>query len=187
MKKLFTGLCAAICAGVITAVAITAATGCKSVPSTGTMYNVTYAVGLAAGIIANEKDIDVASRKAVGEILDVAKTWTPATNETFYAAWMEPANDYVWKLIEAERLDDTQGAGVVKAFSYVCKGLDFVFEKRYPSAKQYKEVVSAAIDGLIDGFVTVFKTDDTEALAVSPRVLRDYDVEAYNWLKATAK
>lgn len=186
MKKLLMGFCAAICAGVITAVALTAATGCKSVPTNGTMYNISYAVGIAAGLIANETNLDIESRKAVGEILELAKKWTPATNETFEVAWMEPAKDHVAKLIEEGRLDQAQGAAVLKAFSYACNGLDFVFEKRYPSAKQYKELVSAAIDGFVDGFVTVFKTTDDKALS-SSSAIQYYDVEAYRWLKATAK
>lgn len=186
MKKIMLNLCAVICTAAVMTVAIEATTGCKSVPTNDTMYTTSYAIGIAAGLITNETKIDDASRNAVCEIMGIVRYCVPETNETFMVAWMTKATDHVTQLIEAGKLTAAQGKMVLTAFSLACQGLDYIFEVRYPSAKVYKDLVVAAIDGFCDGFLTVFKPVNVSETR-SSCTAQYYDAEAYNWLKANRK
>lgn len=177
-------LCAAICAGTMTVVVLESATGCKSVPTNDTMYMTSYAVGVATGLISNNTKIDNDTRNAICDIINIVRQCVPETNQTFEVAWMPIAVKHVEKLITEGKLNVAQGKMVITAFSLACQGIDYIFEIRYPSAKTYRDLVIAAIDGFADGFLTVFKPING-ALA-SPATLQ-YDVEAYNWLKENAR
>jgi len=162
----------------------TASVGCKSVPTTDTMYRTSYAVGVTTGMIANETKIDDASRNAICDVLNIVSSCVPETNQTFEAAWMPIAKAHIAKLVEDGKLDAAQARMVETTFSLIVQGIDYLFEYRFPKAKAYKEVVIAAIDGFTGGFLTVFKpANDTLS---SARTV-EFDAQAYQWLKANKK
>lgn len=166
-------------------------TGCKTVPSNDAMYTTSYAIGVAAGMITNETKIDDESRNAVCEIMSIVRSCTPATNETFEAKWMDIARAHVDTLVKEGKLDKVQGEIVLTAFRLACKGIDYVFEVRFPKAKQYKELVTSAIDGFCDGFLLVFKpVNDGECndccIDCGERGI-SFDVNAYRYLKGIRK
>lgn len=166
-------------------------TGCKTVPSNEMMYTTSYAIGVAAGMITNETKIDDDSRNAVCEIMAIVRTVTPATNETFEVKWMKVAEEHVAKLVEKGKLDKAQGEIVLTAFKLACKGIDYMFEVRFPKAKQYKELVTSAIDGFCDGFLLVFKPANPEecndcCVDCCERGVT-FDVNAYRYLKSIQK
>jgi len=156
-------------------------TGCKSIPSTDQMYLTSQTIGVATGLVANQCKIDDESRNAVVEIMNEVVQCIPETNQTFEVAWTPIAQAHVNKLIADGKIDAGQGALIMAAFNVVVKGIDYIFEIRYPKAKQYKELVIAAVDGFSDGFLAVFKPVNVEAC--SARVV---DLKAYDWLRENA-
>lgn len=155
--------------------------GCKSLPTSESMYTTTHAIGVATGMVANGTEIDDASRNAVCDIVNEVAKCIPDTNETFSAAWTPIAKEHTDKLIAEGKLSTTQGVLVMQAFSIAVSGIDYVFEVRYPNAKQYKELVSASVNGFTDGFLTVFKSVDVSNQRGRSVI---FDIEAYEWLKS---
>lgn len=68
------------------------------------------------------------------------------------------------------------------------KGVDYLFDVRFPKAKKYEELVSAGVSGLIDGFLTVFKpVDCDDCTDATARGKVKYDKEAYEYFSRTLK
>ena len=61
------------------------------------------------------------------------------------------------------------------AVSAATKGIDYLFDVKYPKAKEYKELVDAAIRGFTTGFLSTF-SDTVRAVQL------DYDKDAYEYL-----
>lgn len=120
--------------------------GCKSVPTPEAMYRISSACGTAAGLIVNETKITAEGKAALIEVVQDVRTSVPKTNETFTAAWTPIAQKHVDELISKGKLDKGEGLIVMQAFGVATLGIDYVFE-RYPEAKQYEQLVSAATDG----------------------------------------
>lgn len=174
MKTVILTICAAV---------VTVFTGCKSIPSADAMYSTSYAIGYAAGAIANECKISDKDRNVVVDIVNIVTSCVPETNQTFEAAWTPIAQAHVDKLVAEGKISANEGVLIMGAFGVVVKSLDYIFEVRYPKAKQYKDLVVAAIDGASAGFLRVFKPANA-ALSVPSKP--QYDIEAYNWLKKNA-
>ena len=182
MKKYLTALTA------FTAAVLTLITGCKGIPTPETMKTTATAVGAAAGLVANETKIDDAARNTVVAIVEEVARVTPKPGQTFEDAWTPVAKDVVAKLVTDGKISEGQGQLALAAFGIAVKGIDYLFDIRYPKAREYEELVAAAISGFTEGFLTVFKPVDanvkgTPAKAVEP------DAEALKWLreKAAAK
>ena len=87
------------------------------------------------------------------------------------------------KLVADGKITDTIGTVSLVTFRIVVKGIDYIFDVRYPKAREYKELVSAAVSGFTSGFLAVFKPANAEVKGMELKV----DMEAYEWLKARAK
>lgn len=173
MNKVIGIACAAVCAAFV---------GCQSVPSAEQMYTVSHMIGASAGLVADNMDTNVHS--TVEEIVKIVAEVTPETNQTFEAAWTPIAQKHVDELVEAGKLTKEQGTLVMSSFVVVVKGIDYVFENRYPEARQYKELVASAINGFTKGFLATFNSGSTEesqkGRAVHTRV--EYDNAAWEYL-----
>jgi len=171
----------------LVAVCLAALVGCKSgLPSSEKMYGASYSFGVAAALVANMTDMDAATRTSVAETLAVVSTIVPQTNETFEAAWMEKAKQHVASLVEKGKITDAQGQVVLGVFQLAVKGIDYLFV-RYPEAKQYEELVVAAIDGFVKGFLSAFSPVASKACCAScgdggKFESQTYDVRAYYYL-----
>ena len=62
--------------------------------------------------------------------------------------------------------------------------MDYLFDKRFPEARKYEELVAAGMTGALDGFLAVFKPVNDEA---AERAAKEYDKEAYEWFKKNLK
>ena len=80
-------------------------------------------------------------------------------------------------MIDESKIDAMQGQLIIGAFKTACDGIDYLFEVRYPKAKEYQELVSAAVHGFSNGFLTTFAPVN----ALSAQKI-EYDVDAYNYL-----
>ena len=184
-KDFLKGLVAATATGTVA----TTVTGCKSLPTAEAMYSTSLAIGYATGMIANQCKIRTEDRQIVIDIVNIVSQTVPAEGHTFDEAWTPIAKAHVQKLIDEGKIDKGLGDIILAAFAVVVKGIDYIFEIRFPKAKLYKDLVIAAIDGFTTGFLTVFKPDNPEEIngecdACCERALRWYDREAYDYLKA---
>lgn len=172
----------------ITCIAAVAAlfSGCKTTPTSEQVNMTSTMIGISAAAVANTVDIDDVARAEVAKIVTEAKNVVPGTNDTFSSAWTPIAKEHVQKLVDAKKLDDTQASMVVLAFDVAMKGADYIFDVRYPEARQYANLVEAAAHGFCDGFLSTFKT--TNALAAPQNMSeKNMDDRAYTWLKSNCK
>lgn len=168
---------------VIIGAAVTAVfTGCKSVPTTDGMYTTANAIGVSAGMVANLSKIDDQSRNVVVDIINEVDQCIPQTNQTFEAAWTPVAEAHTAKLIEDGKITKEQAVLILKAFNLAVCGIDYLFDVRYPKARQYQDLVEAAVHGFTDGFLTVFKPVNT--FGASNGIT--FDAPAYNYLLSTS-
>ena len=178
MKKFLTILCAAIMA---------LFAGCKTLPSSGTVYALSEAIGMAAGkaceLAMANKHFDDKTRTTTLTILNVLEETIPLTNETFTAKWTPVVNELVAKFIEDGKIDAPQGELIKLAMGMVTSALDYEFDVRHPKWKAYQDIVSAAVHGFVAGYTYVIKPVNAERMAV-PLVEREYDVDTYEFLKA---
>lgn len=172
----------------ITCIAVVAAllSGCKTTPTPEQVKTTSTLIGVSAAAVANAVEIDNVARAEVVKIVTEVRDVVPGTNETFSSAWTPVAKTHVQKLVDAKKLDDTQASMVVLAFDVAMKGADYIFNVRYPEARQYANLVEAAAHGFCDGFLSTFKT--TNALA-APHTASEKKMDecAYIWLKSNCK
>jgi len=174
MKKLVLGAIAAIACSA-------AVVGCKSIPTDSQMYTTSYAVGASTGLIADMTKIDDKTRNKVIEIVNIVDTHIPQTNETFTEAWTPIANRYIAKWVEDGDINAAQGVLISKTFDIACNGIDYLFNIRYPQARQYQDLTAAATHGFCDGFLVTFKPANT-LTATGTNV--QIDKAAYEYLSA---
>lgn len=148
--------------------------GCKSIPSSDTIYAVSESIGKTAGFAIELSKTKQEVKDGIIQVLDIISATVPGTNDTFVTKWMPIAETEIQKLIDAEKVTAEEGKVIKHAIYVACEGIDLVFV-RYPIAKQYKDLVSAAVDGFVTGFKSVVKA----TFAVTP----DFDAEAYTYLK----
>lgn len=173
MKKLISGICA---------VGIVALTGCT--PTVEQIHATATTIGYAAGLIANETPIKDDARNAIVEVLNEVRTCIPAEGQSFEAAWTPIIKDKVAALVADGKIDAPTGEIVTAVAVMAAKGVDYLFDVRYPQAKQYAELVAAGASGAINGFLEVFKPVNSEDSKSRSASKIDYDKEAYEWLKS---
>lgn len=166
----------------ITAVIGCLLTGCTSLPTVEQMEKTAYTVGVTTGYVANETKMSNDTKNAVINIIGEVAKCTPDTNETFTVAWTPIATAYANKLLEEGKIDEGQKTLILGAFKVACTGLDYLFDVRYPKAREYTELVSAAVKGFSEGFLNVFKPADEVLQATKEPPAKDE--ELYKYLKA---
>lgn len=149
--------------------------GCKSIPSEETIRGTAESIGRAAGYAVELGKTKTEVKETIIKVLDIAAKVVPETNQTFIVAWKPLIDDEVAKLVAAGKLKDADAALVKNALYVACDGVDLVFT-RYPKAREYKNLVSAATGGFVTGFKSVV------SFASGERV--DYDKNAYEILRS---
>lgn len=153
-------------------------TGCDpKLPDAGTMETTSRAIGVAAGFVASQTKMDADAKAAVTEIMTTVAKVVPAKDQTFEAAWTPVAKEVVAKLVADGKLKEGQDVLVLAAFSVATKAIDYEFNVRYPKAREVADLVSAAVKGFTDGFLSTFNT--TAAFKAAPA---EMDKEAYDYL-----
>ena len=181
MDKAFGGMKTATVA--IMALMAIAVAGCKSLPSVEKMESTAKLIGTSAGMVVNMTKIDAQSKAVVIEVMNIAEKCVPQADQTFLEAWMPIAKEHVAKLVSEGKIDEAQGSLILVGFELACKGLDYVFEVRYPKAREYKELVEAAIHGFITGFTSVVNVETVK----SPVEVPPYDKDAFEALKSSLR
>lgn len=163
---------------VFTAVVVVCAAfvaGCKSLPSETTINGVGESIGRAAGYAVELSKTKTEVKDAIIKILDVAAKVVPEPDQTFVATWKPLIDEEVTRLVAAGKLKEMDAALVKNALYVACEGVDLVF-KRYPKAREYKNLVSAATGGFVAGFKSIVN------FTAGERAI--YDEEAYKTLRA---
>lgn len=163
---------------VFAAVAVACAvfvTGCRSFPSEATICGVGESIGRAAGYAVELGKTKTEVKEAIVKVIDIAAKVVPEPDQTFVAAWKPLVDEEVAKLVAAGKLKEVDAAFVKSALYVACEGVDLVF-KRYPKAREYKNLVSAATSGFVAGFKSVV------SFAAGERA--NYDEDAYKTLRA---
>lgn len=169
---------------VVAAVAITVCAGCKSLPTVEVMKATATSIGYAAGLVVNETKIDDKVRNTIVDIMNAVARVVPQNGQTFEETWTPVAKDVVAKLTASGKIDEGVGEIALTAFGVAVKGVDYIFTVRYPNAREYEELVAAAVSGFTEGFLGVFKpVNGEEAKSANAKP----DEAAYKWLKANAK
>lgn len=180
MKHAFKSIVAA-------AIAAFALAGCKSIPTPEQMKATATAIGVAAGLVADETKISEKARNTVVAIVEEVSRATPAVGQTFEEAWTPVAQSLVDKYVAEGKIDAATGQIAMTAFAFVVKGIDYIFTVRYPKARQYEELVAAAIAGFTDGFLTVFKPINEKSAVTEAKPPAVPDPDALLWLRSKAK
>lgn len=154
--------------------ALAALTGCDKLPSVEKMETISTTVGYAAGLTCDLAKMSDKARAVTLEVMDIVDDVVPQTNETFTAAWTPIIKETIDKFIAQGKITSSEGMIIETAMGAVTQGLDYLFEVRWPKAKTYKDLVSAAIRGFTAGFKIVIHP--VNALAAAKF---DYDEEEF--------
>lgn len=176
MKKIILGIVAAFTAIL---------TGCKTTPSTDTMYSSSYAIGVSAALVMNQTKISDEDRNIIIDIVNEVNASVPDTNTTFSVAWTTIAQKHVDDLVTAGKLDEAQSKIIMSLFTAAVKTIDYVVYKRYPVVGQNIELIEAVTHGFCNGLLTYYTPANTVAAAVGPKTV--YDKEAYDYMLKLTK
>ena len=150
--------------------------GCKSIPDDAKMYTVSYAVGAATAKVVDMSNINDKTTEVIVKTMNSVQLYVPATNETFTSKWMPIISLNVSTMVKSGELTEIEATFIEKTFNVVCNGLDYIFEKRFPEANKYENLMSSAIYGFNAGFLTYFKPSKL----LSARTVKDsLDKEEY--------
>lgn len=164
------------------AVSLAFITGCK--PTAEQMYKTATAIGYAAGLVANQTSIKDDARNAVVSILNEVRECVPDAGQSFADAWTPVIKEKVAALVNAGKIDAATGELVSYVAILAAKGVDYIFDVRFPKAKQYEELVRAGVSGAVDGFLASFKpVNGADAKAAKIEA----DKEAYEWFQKNLK
>lgn len=177
MNKLFGGMKTAV---IIAMVGLVTLLGCKTIPTVDKMYTTSRLIGTSAGMVVNMTTISTEAKAEVVKILNTVNTVIPGVDETFVSKWVPLAKVEIDKAVAAGEMDAGEGELTLSAFAVACKGLDYIFEVRYPKVKECTNLVEAAVNGFTVGFSSVINTLNLKATNTI-----DYDAEAYDYLKSS--
>lgn len=153
-------------------------TGCdKQLPTPEKMETTSRAIGVAAGYVAGQTKMDAEAKAAVTEVVKAVAKTTPAKGQSFEDAWTPVAKEVVAKLVADKKLKEGQDVIVLAAVNVATKALDYEFNVRFPKAREVTELVTAAVRGFTDGFLSTFNVGN--ALKAVPV---EMDKEAYDYL-----
>ena len=188
-RKDFIGSLFAVSAtGAVSSIALT---GCKSLPPPESMFQTAQAVGFSAGMICNLTKINDKARAIVCEIMNIVGQVLPEQGQSFEDAWGKVAKDHLKLLVQQKVITQVEADIIFAAFTTAVKFVDYLFDVRYPKAKAVKELVFAATNGFVIGFLTVFKPANeengecTDCCEIRSRkaALTFYDRDAYDWYR----
>lgn len=176
MNKVFSGIKTAV----IAIIAALVVSGCDKLPTVEKIETVSKLAGTSAAMVVNMTKIDEQSKAVIIEIMDRVSETVPQAGETFYDVWTPIAGVYVEKLVSDGKIDEAQGKIILACFGTACQGIDYIFDVKYPKAREYKNLVEAAIHGFIDGYKSV------GAPGLKSSVETKYDKDVFEYLKKKA-
>jgi hypothetical protein len=135
--------------------------GCKSIPPDVKVYAVSYTIGAASAKVIDKTNINEKTTTAIIKTLNTVQIYVPSTNETFALKWMPIITTNTNNMVKNNELTQTEAFLIEKTFVVICNGLDYIIEKRYPDVNIYENLMSSAIYGFSNGFLTYFNNTNT--------------------------
>ena len=177
MKKFMLGLMALATIGIV---------GCT--PTAEQINGTATAIGYAAGLVANQTKIKDDARNTIVLVLNDVRSCVPAQGQSFEAAWTPVIKAKVAEFVAEGKIDEATGAIVTSVAVMAAKAIDYMFDVRFPKAKQYEELVRAGVSGAVDGFLAVFKpVNDCDGCSERAATKIKYDKKAYEWFNENWK
>ena len=172
------------------AIGMAVLTGCT--PTAEQINKTAYAIGTAAGLVANQTKIDPVVRNTAIDILGEVRTYIPSGDQTFVDVWSPIIDAKIAELVKAGKITAAVGTLVKPAAIMAAQAIDYTFD-RYPNAKKSEELVRAGATGVIDGFLTVFKpancdeNDNCSDCTLRSSAKASYDKEAFEYFQKKFK
>lgn len=168
----------------IMVVALSAFVGCT--PSAEQINKTATAIGYAAGLVADKTGIKDDARNALVTVLNEVRSCVPAEGQSFESAWTPAIKAKVAELVASGKINESTGSIVTSVALMAAKAVDYMFDVRFPKAKQYEELVRAGVSGALDGFLAVFKPVN-ECDDCTVKAKNDYDKDAYDYFQKNWK
>ena len=175
----------------LVALATVCFSGCT--PTAEQINKTASSIGYAASLVANKVNIKEDARNAIVAVLNDVRGCIPLEGQSFADAWKPVINSRVAELVDAGKINSMTGEIVKAIANMAAQAVDYMFDVRFPKAKQYEELVRAGVSGALDGFLVVFKPvncdecSDCEDCEIRERAKVDYDKDAYEWFKKNLK
>lgn len=169
----------------IAALATVCFSGCT--PTAEQINKTASSIGYAAGLVANKVNIKDDARNAIVSVLNDVRGCIPAKGQSFADAWKPVIEAKVAELVEADKIDAGTGEIVKAIANMAAQAVDYMFDVRFPKAKQYEELVRAGVSGALDGFLAVFKPVNCDDCTPKARAAKEYDKEAYEYFQKNWK
>lgn len=176
MKKII----ASVCALVMTIGMSVGIVGCDDVITPEKIELAARSIGLAAGYAVDMSKMSDKDRNVVIQVVDTVSAVVPVGTQSFTEVWT-PA---VAKLLDEKGLNDSAKMLITSAMSIAIQGLDYMFDVRWPKAREYEGCVSAGVHGFAYGFKTVISPEPTVAASVDDE--KEFNA-AKAWLTANLK
>jgi len=154
--------------------------GCKDLPDAATIGSLSKAVGYAAGITCNLTKMSEKTKTNLVEILDIAAEVLPEKDQSFTEVWTPLVKDLVGKAVAEKKIENGEGQLIILAMGVVTKGLDYVFDVRWPNAKKYTDLVAAGTKGFVEGFKSVLKVSLAKGEFPYDKAEYDKAIEFFN-------
>ena len=156
--------------------------GCATIPTPTSINATATAIGYAAGLVVDQTKIKDSDRNTLVIVLNEVRSCVPSEGQSFVDAWTPVIQAKVAELIEAGKLTKESGAMVTSLAILSAQAVDYMFDIRFPQAKQYEELVRAGVSGAIDGFLAAFKpANDCDGCSEKSAI--KFDKEAYQWFQ----
>lgn len=131
-------------------------TGCKTVPTTEMVNNVSYTMGASTALVIKMMKLDSEVLSTVNMVLASVKEVVPQQGQTFNDVWTPIAEQTIDRLVAESRITDKHAKYARQAVNGVIKGIDRLFEKN-PKWVQYEDLVRVGVDAFLNGYSVVMK------------------------------
>lgn len=131
-------------------------TGCKTIPTTETVNNVSYTMGASTALVIKMMKLDGEVLSTVNMVLASVKEVVPQQGQSFNDVWTPIAEKAITRLVEEGRIDEKHAIYARQAVNGVIRGIDRLFEKN-PKWVQYEDLVRVGADAFLNGYSVVMK------------------------------
>ena len=138
-------------------------TGCKTKPNVDKVnrafyYGVAHAGGTGTALVMNETSLSKEKRVVIRDVFVDIKSCNPEVGQPLEAAWTPIAKKHVDALVSDGKIDSATGVVIMAGFHTAMTGVNLI-EQHYPEIREDRDLLSAAIAGLTDGFLEHFIVD----------------------------
>ena len=132
--------------------------GCKTRPNIDKVNRAFYYGGATISIVMNETSLSKEKRVVIRDVFVDIKSCNPEVGQPLEAAWTPIAQKHVDALVSDGKIDSATGVVIMAGFHTAMTGVNLI-EQHYPEIREDRDLLSAAVAGLTDGFLEHFIVD----------------------------